>query len=173
MKEGRAEQDVRHVHTEEELLQNPPMLINEISRLFFDRMRETDAPGSVLSQHGCRLVLLALFRQAEKEPDGPGFTQRDLVEITHLKPPTVSGVLQEMEREGLIIREVDRYDARCTRVRITPQGKAANEEIRTRLRAMGEKQMQGLSREERHALALLLLRMRENLLNEKGNDHET
>lgn len=170
MKEGR---DGRHVHTEEELLQNPPMLINEVSRLFFDRMRATDTPGSVLTQHGCRLVLLALFHRAEEEPEGPGFTQRDLVEITHLKPPTVSGVLQEMEREGLIVREADRNDARCTRVRITPQGKAANEAIRARLQAMGEKQMQGLSREERYTLALLLLRMRENLLKEKGNDHET
>ncbi len=151
----------------ERLAHNPSMLINEVSRLFFDRMRATDPVGSVLSQHGCRLILLALVRREQEAPQGEGLSQRDLVDMTHLKAPTVSGILQDMEREGLIRRVPDGQDARRTRVLVTPAGRAAHEEIRTRLHAMGERQLEGLSSEERETLAALLLRVRANLLEER------
>ena len=154
-------------HTDEEFLSHPPMLVNEISRLFFDRMRQTDPPG-VLSQHGCRLILLALLRAERSDPAHTGLTQRALADITHLKAPTVSGVLREMEEEGLIIRLADEKDARATRVRLTEAGRAANDEIRTRLRGVGDILMRGFSKEESDTLGLLLLRMRDNIL---GKEH--
>lgn len=150
-------------HTDEELLSHPPMLVNEISRLFFDRMRQTDPPG-VLSQHGCRLILLALLRAERGDPTHMGLTQRALADTTHLKAPTVSGALREMEDEGLITREADEKDARATRVRLTAAGREANEAIRARLRGVGDILMRGFSKEESDTLGALLLRMRDNIL---------
>lgn len=149
---------------------SPSMLINEISRLFFDYMRATDPQGSVLSQHGGRLVLLALFREDRENPASEGLVQRDLVRITHLKAPTVSGILQTMEEEGLACRTADATDGRRTRVRITEKGRQANEEIRARLHAAGQRHMAGLSEEEQACLTALLLRVRENALQERGGE---
>lgn len=147
---------------------NPSMLVNEVSHLFFDRMRATDPAGSVLSQHGCRMILLTLFHADREEPAGEGLTQRDLAKATHLKAPTVSGILRDMEAEGLILRTPDGQDARRTRVRITQAGREANEEIRTRLRGMESVQLRGFSPAELETLTALLLRMRENLLDDQG-----
>lgn len=147
---------------------SPPMLINEISHLFFDRMRATDPPESTLTAQGCRLLLRALIEQGE-------VTQGTLATLTHLKPPTVSAALREMEREGLVCRTQDKQDKRATRVCVTEKGRTAHEEIRTRLRAMDGILMQGISEEERDQLLMLLTRMRDNVLRDlrdvKGEPH--
>lgn len=135
----------------------PPMLVNEISHLFFDKMRASDPPNSCLSQHGCRLLLRAL---AEKD----GLTQGELCRLTHLKAPTVSAALREMEREGLVRRSPDETDKRATRVSRTEAGRAAHEEIRARLYCVDGVLMDGFSEEERAVLLALLSRMRDNIL---------
>ncbi|MBQ8174258.1 MAG: MarR family transcriptional regulator [Clostridia bacterium] len=140
----------------------PPMLINEISRLFFDRMRATDPPG-VLSQHGCRLVLMALIRAREKE-GRTWLSQRELATVTHLKAPTVSVILREMEDDGLVVRLAHERDARTTCVQISDKGLAAHEEIGLRLRALDEELMRGFDENERRALGEMLLRVRDNIL---------
>ncbi len=147
----------RRAHSEAELGSHPPMLVNEISRLFFDRMRKSDPPGA-LSSHGCRLLLLALVEA--KDP----MTQKELADATHLKAPTVSAALRDMEEEGLILRTPDTADGRATRVSASPAGRAANTDIRARLQEVGDLMMQGFTQEEQDMLGSLLLRMRRNLL---------
>ncbi len=154
-------------HSDAELQSHPPMLIHEISRLFFDRMRRTD-PHGVLSQHGCRLILLALIQAEKHDPARRGISQREIADTTRLKAPTVSGILREMEEEGLITRAANERDARATRVCLTEMGRAANEDIRLRLFAAEEAAMRDLDEEERRALGALLLRVRNNLLEKRG-----
>ena len=48
-----------------------------------------------MSQHGARLVLSALARN-------DGASQREIVEVTHLRPPTVSVILRKMQDEGIV-----------------------------------------------------------------------
>ncbi|MBQ8859271.1 MAG: MarR family transcriptional regulator [Clostridia bacterium] len=153
-------------HSDAELQSHPSMLVHEVSRLFFEHMRRTDPPG-VLSQHGCRLVLLALLRAEHATPARRGISQREIADETRLKPPTVSGILREMEAEGLVIRETNESDARTARVSLTEAGRAANESIRARLQAADEAVMAGFSEAERETLGRLLLRMRNNLLSKK------
>ena len=136
----------------------PPMLVNEISHLFFDKMRTSDPPNSALSGHGCRLLLRALT-----EAEG-GLTQGELCRLTHLKAPTVSAALREMEREGLVTREADKKDKRATRVSPTEKGWAAHAQIRARLRAVDAILTEGFSEEENAILLSLLSRMRDNIL---------
>ena len=140
----------------------PPMLINEISRLFFDRMKATD-PKGVLSQHGCRLVLMALIRA--KESEGRAWlSQRELATLTHLRAPTVSVILREMAQEGLVVRVAHESDARTTCVSATEKGQAAHDEIGRRIRALDEKLMRGFDEKERRVLGEMLLRVRDNIL---------
>ena len=51
-----------------------------------------------------------------------GVTQRDLADSLHLAKPTVSKMLQAMEKAGAIERRPDEYDQRLTRVHLTPPG---------------------------------------------------
>lgn len=134
----------------------PPMLVNEISRLFHTKMRAYDLEG-VMAQDSARLIMRALMR-------GDGCNQLDLVKQTHLKPPTVSVTLRRMEAEGLVARSRDRDDMRATCVFLTEKGRAHNESVHKRLKALDATLMQGFSEEECALLRQMLERMRDNIL---------
>jgi DNA-binding MarR family transcriptional regulator len=51
-----------------------------------------------------------------------GVSQRDIAETLMLSAPTVTRMLQRMERSGLVERAADPDDARQTVVRLTPVG---------------------------------------------------
>ena len=135
---------------------NPPMLVNEIARLFNARMRMYDLEG-VMSQDSARLIMRALIR-------GDGCSQLELVKQTHLKAPTVSVTLRRMEEEGLVERRQNELDMRAVRVFLTEKGKAHNREIRERLNALDEELMTGFGEDEIESLRQMLERMRDNIL---------
>jgi MarR family transcriptional regulator, organic hydroperoxide resistance regulator len=49
-------------------------------------------------------------------------TQRDLADLLHLSRPTVTAMLQRMEKAGLVERRSDPVDHRLTRIRVTAAG---------------------------------------------------
>ena len=141
----------------------PPMLINEISRLFHGRMRTFDTDG-VMSQESARQIVRILSH-------GGGCSQLDLVHKTHLKPSTVSVCLKRLEGLGLVRRETDAEDMRIVRVYLSETGIAYDERIRQRLRAMDAELMRGFSEEESAALLQYLERVRNNILPEELKKH--
>ena len=134
----------------------PPMLVNEIARLFHARMKEFDLEG-VMSQDSARLIMHAL-RQND------GSSQLSLVRKTHLKAPTVSVTLKRMEEEGLVRREPDPMDMRVTRVYLSDQGREHNRQVRARLRELDVTLMKGFTKQEAEQLMQYLSRMRDNIL---------
>ena len=138
----------------------PPMLVNEIARLFHGRMRSYELSG-VMSQDSARLIMHALRRE-------DGCSQLDLVHKTHLKAPTVSVTLRRLEEEGLVERRQDSLDLRVSRVYLSQKGKEHNAAITDRLRTLDALLMQGFSDEETEQLLLFLKRMRENILPDYG-----
>ena len=134
----------------------PPMLVNEIARLFGARMRMHDLEG-VVSQDSARLIMRALIHT-------DGCSQLELVRQTHLKPPTVSVTLRRMEEEGLVERRQNLMDMRAVCVYLTEKGKAHNQEIRTRLDEIDNELMRGFTEEETEVLRQMLERMRDNIL---------
>ena len=138
----------------------PPMLVGEISRLFRAQMRRYDMEG-VMSQDSARLLMRELSRE-------DGVSQLHLTTLTHLKAPTVSVTLRRMESEGLVRRETDRMDLRVTRVFLTERGKEHNRAVHERLRLLDAQMMDGFTEEERATLTVLLGRMRDNILPQKG-----
>ena len=144
----------------------PPMVVNEIARLFHARMRRQE-PADLLSQDSARLIMRSL---AHKD----GKSQLDLVRETHLKAPTVSVTLRRLEEDGVVRRETDPMDQRVTRVYLSERGIAHVETVRERLRALDAELMQGFTEEETACLLHFLERMRDNILPaEKRNDSST
>jgi DNA-binding MarR family transcriptional regulator len=58
-----------------------------------------------------------------------GVTQRDLAELMCVSRPTVTVMLQKMERAGLVERTADAADQRFTRIRLTETGWRVHEEM--------------------------------------------
>ena len=134
----------------------PPMLVNEIARLFHSRMRDYDKDGSSL-RDGERLTLHVLAHYN-------GCSQLDLVKRTHLKPPTISVTLKSLEAQGFVYRETDEKDMRVTRVYLSERGRAHNQQIMERLLSIDKQMMQGFSAEECAQFSQYLERMRNNIL---------
>lgn len=146
-----------------ELSDNPVKLCNEIARLFRNRMRSLEGQEGVMSQPGAHLVLAMLAIH-------DGINQLELVRATHLKPPTVSVILKNMEAEGLVERRSDPQDLRATRVFLTEDGRRLDGENIARIRAMDAHALKGLSEEECQTLMPLLIRIRNNLLWEEEEE---
>ena len=135
---------------------NPPMLINEIARLFQARMRSYDLEG-VMAQDSARLIMRALMRS-------DGCSQLYLVNPTHLKPPTVSVTLRRMEEEGLVRRQQNDMDMRAVCVFLTEKGREHTQRVHQRLKELDAELMKGFSEEELLLMRQMLERMRDNIL---------
>ena len=132
-----------------------PRLVMEISRLLRARMQREDC--GVMAQSTARLVMSHL---AVNESLG----QLEIVELTRLKPPTVSTLLRRMEQEGYITRVTDAKDKRAIRVALSEKGREFDREHLRRLSTNDHQAVAGLSAEEQKTLETLLLRIRDNLL---------
>ena len=53
----------------------------------------------------------------------PGITSSDIAEALHLHPSTMTGIIQRLERDGMITRKADAADARKTLLVATAKGK--------------------------------------------------
>lgn len=92
-----------------------------------------------------------------------GVTQRDLADMVQLAPPTVTAMLQKMERAGLVVREPDAADQRLVRVALTAAGRETNERLH---RAHGEyiaTTIGSLTARDRRELARLLGLLGDNI----------
>ncbi|MCI8361512.1 MAG: MarR family transcriptional regulator [Clostridiales bacterium] len=138
------------------------MLVNELSRLFHNRMRV--AGEKVGMQEGFRHLLFHLAREDD-------LTQLDLVRRAHLKAPTVSVALRKMEDAGLVTRTADPEDLRQTRVLLTDKGRRLDDRMRESIHRTETMAADGLTEEEQQTLRRMLLRVRGNLLEqEEGVD---
>jgi len=83
---------------------------------------------------------------------GP-ITVGELAAAEQVSPPTISRMLGEMEREGLVERIADPVDRRIQRVRATRNGRRLLEEGKRRRVANLARQIEGLPARDRRTLA--------------------
>lgn len=143
-----------------ELSDTPIKLCNEISRLFRAMVRANENREGVMTQQGAHLVLSTLALH-------DGIHQLDLVEQTHLRPPTVSVILRKMEAEGLVERRSDPDDLRAVRVYLSEAGRVLDKENIERIKRIDAIALKNLSEQEISTLMSLLPKIRNNLL-ERG-----
>lgn len=83
--------------------------------------------AALLAPHGLHagqdLLLLALW-------ESPGLRQSALAERLGVEPPTVTRMLQRLERSGLIERRRDPHDGRAIRVHPTPRSRLLESTVR-------------------------------------------
>ena len=105
---------------------------------------------------GQEMFLWQLWRQ-------DGLTQSQMVERMCVQPPTVSKMLDRMEKAGLVERRPDSEDSRISRVYLTEQGHRSQLAVRDIWTNIEQRITEGLSVEERIVLRRLLLQVHENL----------
>jgi DNA-binding MarR family transcriptional regulator len=83
--------------------------------------------SALLAPHGLHagqdLLLLAVW-------DAPGLRQAELAERLGVEPPTVTRMLQRLERGGMIERRVDPHDGRVVRAYPTPRSRLMESTVR-------------------------------------------
>jgi MarR family transcriptional regulator for hemolysin len=76
---------------------------------------------------------------------------------------TVSGILDRLEKRGLIVRMPDPTDSRAKIAQLTDEGRQLFDGGRAFAGAMYEQTLQGVTPEQRDAVILALNTMRDNL----------
>ena len=106
-------------------------------------------------------VLRALHRA---EAEGlSGLRQTDLSERLLIRPPSVTGALDRLERAGLVERGGSATDMRAKQVTLSPKGRQLVERVLKGHQAQIEAVMSGLKKNEQADLHRLLFRLRKHL----------
>ena len=92
-----------------------------------------------------------------------GLTQSQLVERLCVQPPTVSKMLDRLEKAGLVERRPDAENKHLSRVYLTELGKLRQSDVSNIWTNMEQRLTQGFNIEERIVLRRLLLQVHENL----------
>lgn len=125
--------------------------------------------GRTLAQHGMHPgQAMCLGRLAEHD----GITQRDLAEMLHIARPTVTIMLQKMEKAGVIERRPDESDQRYTRIYITELGRETQAKTRVLLGEIAEETVGKLAEEDQRELERLLASLNANILDALGHGAE-
>ena len=140
---------------------NAMMRIHDAAKLYHERMRRLSEQDGLPSSY--RMLIFHLARM------NPGVTQLDLVNATHLKPPTVSVTLGKMERDGLVTRQSNESDLRQTLVYLTDKGKAIDDKVRQIHKEGDAVALEGLTKSEIETLSTLLNKVIDNLMPQNKN----
>lgn len=92
-----------------------------------------------------------------------GISLRELANVLHVKPPTVTVTVKRLEKTGLVYKQGDQEDLRVNRIFLTEKGKSINKEISALLDKNEKILTAGFSQEEKEALYGFFERMIENL----------
>lgn len=98
-----------------------------------------------LERDGLKILYCRLLSALAEEDGG---TQLSLVERTGIKAPTVSIMLRQMEKLGLVLRKVDDYDLRKTHVNLTEKGREADKAAKDRIVQMQKNTFGNISEED-------------------------
>ncbi len=89
--------------------------------------------------------------------------QKTLEEHFEIRRSSVTGLLQNMEKSGLLKRTGSSKDARAKIVSLTEKGRELDEKLRNYIQGVESELMKGFEKEEKELLRGFLLRMLENL----------
>lgn len=97
------------------------------------------------------------------ENRGRDIYQRDLQQQFSVRRSTMTGILQVMEREGMITRSPVEWDARLKKIELTNKAIARQEEFQRNINAIEARLSSGLTPEERETFINLCEKIRESI----------
>lgn len=115
------------------------------------------------------------FRELDLSPGQPkvlsrlryqeGYLQKDLAALCHVEPATMVVLLSNMEKRGMIRKEVDHVSGgkRAYRIYLTEEGRRLADQVDRVVEEIEQKSFAGFTEEEKDQLITLLGRMTENL----------
>ena len=130
-------------------------LCNQIKRTLDEG--NTDGLTNITGMQG--FIIAYLYHNAGKQD----IFQRDLENEFNIRRSTVTGVLQLMEKNGLIIRAAVDHDARLKKLSLTDKAIAAHQQFIARITALEAQMTAGLSQEELDAFYATLAKISNNL----------
>ena len=130
------------------------LLIHEVARLMKRRFEE---------QAGMHGITLPQWRTLAQITANEGITQIALANALDIDPMTISGVLDRLDKRGLIERYPDPTDSRAKLARPTAEGLELFNTARTVGMAMYEAALEGVSPADRETVTSALATMRKNL----------
>ncbi|HEY5769966.1 MAG TPA: MarR family transcriptional regulator [Terrimicrobium sp.] len=124
-----------------------------------------------LARHGlnqARLIILVLLDSSENG----SMRSSELAEHANVSRATITGLLDTLERAGLVARAADTRDRRASCVTITEKGKALLHKVQPMLIRWTEKILSALSVREQGQL-VTLLRKTQRAFTDRGNDSQS
>ena len=111
---------------------------------------------------GAQWGVLRNLHRAEQEGLS-GLRLTDLSQRMLIRPPSVTGIADRLERVGLIVRRASETDGRAKQVALTVKGRQLVVEVLTVHQGQIEQVMGGLSADEQEQLDRLLVQLSEHL----------
>lgn len=93
----------------------------------------------------------------------PGLSAGDLATILHVHPSTLTGVIQRLVRQGLLVRTDDPRDRRRAILHLTKRGSRANATRKATVESAVADALDGLSTRDRDAARRVLERLAQHL----------
>lgn len=101
-----------------------------------------------------------------------GISQKELAQKHRTKPASISGMLQNLEKQNLIIRTPDKKDKRILRVYLTDKGKDLSNQAEKFIDEVAEDVFFNFTSEEKESYFSILEKMSNNLERTERSQHE-
>lgn len=131
-------------------------LANLIGRYLRERLDKRELNGIT----GIQGMLIGYLYDNANERE---IFQRDIEREFHIRRSTVTGILQLMEGNGLIVRESVAHDARLKRLRLTAKAAMIHEIIMEEINRVEDKLKTGLSDDEIELFFRVIEKMKRNI----------
>jgi len=92
-----------------------------------------------------------------------GLRVTDIAEVLGVDTPTVTRKVQQLERDGLVVRHTDPDDRRASRIQLTSEGCRVLDKVRRARRSWLEELLEGWGDDDLSTLARLLGRFADDL----------
>lgn len=129
--------------------------INYISKLFRNSIKELCNKKGINSTYSSIIMYLRVIED--------GATQNAIAEYAHLKAPTVSLTLKNMEIIGLITKETKKEDSRKVIVKLTEKGLELDKQIRECYAELEKKMINQIAKEDLATFQWIISKMKNNL----------
>lgn len=101
-----------------------------------------------------------------------GISQKELAKKHTARPASITGMLQKLEKQGLVKRIPDEQDKRILRVYLTEKGEKIAQQSEKFMEQVAQTLFQNFTLEEKECYMKLLEKMSKNIADQERNIHE-